>query len=160
MGSMGEQENEWDVIVVGGGFCGVWQLHTLRDLGFKVHLFETGTALGGIWYWNAYPGARVDTAVPSYQLTDKATWNSWEWKQTFPGRDELAAYFQHLDKIWDLSKDISYKSSVTSMRWDAEASKWRCEINNGERTCSAWSVVLCTGFASKRYVRRPNRMKG
>lgn len=99
MGSMGEQSKDYDVIVVGGGFCGVWLLKHLRDEGFSTHLFEHGTGLGGIWYWNkyvgqiqanseqhtncdalSYPGARVDTSAPTYQLTAKETWDTWEWK--------------------------------------------------------------------------------
>ena len=152
MGSIGELTNDWDVIVVGGGFCGCWALNALRKFGFKVHLVEAGTALGGIWHWNAYPGARVDTPVPTYQLTSKETWDTWEWKQKFPGRDELADYFRHLDRVWDLSKDVTYSTRVTAMQWDSQSSRWRCELNNGESSCSAWSVVLCTGFASKTYV--------
>ena len=141
-----------DAVVVGGGFCGVYQLSKLRKLGFKVRLIESGSALGGIWHWNAYPGARVDTEVPSYQLTDTETWDTWNWKQRFPGRDELTGYFQHLDKVWDLSPDITYNSRITSMKWDSNASLWRCQINDGESSLSAKAVVLCTGFASKRFV--------
>ena len=152
MGSVGPSENQYGVVVVGGGFCGVYQLQHLRKLGFKTRLFEAGSALGGIWHWNAYPGARVDTAVPTYQLTDPESWQNWEWKQKFPGRDELKDYFQHLDKTWDLSRDISFNSRITSLKWDTGSSRWQCEINDGQSTCSAWSVVLCTGFASKRYV--------
>lgn len=46
MGSMGQESQHWDVIVVGGGFCGVWMLKNLRDQGFKVRLFEHGSGLG------------------------------------------------------------------------------------------------------------------
>ena len=152
MGSMGEPTNDWEVIVVGGGFCGCWALHKLRKLGFKTHMYEAGSALGGIWHWNAYPGARVDTPTPTYQLTDKETWDSWEWREKFPGRDELTRYFRHLDDVWDLSKDITYKTRVTSLLWDAQKSKWNFEVNGGESSGTAWSVVLCTGFASKKYI--------
>ena len=31
-----------DVLVVGAGFSGVYQLYRLRGLGFKVNLFEAG----------------------------------------------------------------------------------------------------------------------
>ena len=151
MGSIGPSESHYDVVIVGGGFCGVYQLHNLRKQGFKTRLYEAGSALGGIWHWNAYPGARVDTAVPTYQLTDPESFKDWNWKQKFPDRDELTDYFQHLDKTWDLSRDISYNSRITSMKWDQGSSSWHCEINEGESKCTAWSVVLCTGFASKRY---------
>ncbi|EGP86882.1 uncharacterized protein MYCGRDRAFT_109786 [Zymoseptoria tritici IPO323] len=147
-----EQLGHFDVLVVGGGFCGVWQLHTLRKKGYKALLVEAGTGLGGIWHWNAYPGARVDTPVPTYQLTSEETWQNWDWKERFPGRDELADYFRHLDKVWDLSRDVRYKSRATSMQWSPKDAHWKCAINGGEAELTAWSVVLCTGFASKRYV--------
>ena len=148
---MGEPE-DWEVIVVGGGFCGCWALKALRDKGFKVRMYEWGSALGGIWYWNAYPGARVDTPTPTYQLTAKETWETWEWKEKFPSRDELGRYFRHLDRVWDLSKDITYNTRVTSMQWDAQQSRWLCELNGGASVVKAWTVVLCTGFASKLYI--------
>ena len=54
-----------DAIIVGAGFGGVYMLHKLRDeLGMKAKVFEAGKDLGGIWYWNCYPGARVDSDVP------------------------------------------------------------------------------------------------
>lgn len=61
-------------------------------------------------------------------------------------------YFRHLEKVWDLNKDITYNSKITSLRWDESASKWHYQINEGEKSGTAWSVVLCTGFASKRYI--------
>jgi cation diffusion facilitator CzcD-associated flavoprotein CzcO len=152
MGSIESPEPHFDVIVVGGGFCGVYQLQNLRKLGFRTRLYEAGSELGGIWYWNAYPGARVDTAVPTYQLTDPESWKTFDWKQRFPDRDELQDYFKHLDKTWNLSQDINFNSRVTAMTWDKTGLRWNCEINHGERTCTAWSVILCTGFASKRFV--------
>ena len=58
------ETTDFDVVVVGAGFAGLYQLHRLRDLGFSVVLLEAGSGLGGIWHWNCYPGARVDTHVP------------------------------------------------------------------------------------------------
>ena len=55
-----------DAIVVGAGFNGLHQLHHLRKNGFSAQVFEAGADIGGTWYWNCYPGARVDTHVPNY----------------------------------------------------------------------------------------------
>jgi len=61
---------ETDVLIVGAGFGGVFLLHKLRDeLGFKCKIYESGTELGGVWHWNCYPGARVDTQVPIYEYS-------------------------------------------------------------------------------------------
>ena len=64
--SQGDNKS-FDVVVVGAGFSGVYQLYRLRDEGFNVHLIEAGAGLGGIWHWNCYPGARVDTHCQIYQ---------------------------------------------------------------------------------------------
>jgi cation diffusion facilitator CzcD-associated flavoprotein CzcO len=61
-------------------------------------------------------------------------------------------YFRHLDRVWGLSKDTTYNTRITKMRWDQQKSRWNCEINNGEATITTWAVVLCTGFASKKYI--------
>ena len=61
-----KSEKSYDVIVVGGGFSGLYQLYYFRKAGYKVHLFEAGNGLGGVWYWNSYPGARVDTEITGY----------------------------------------------------------------------------------------------
>jgi NADPH-dependent 2,4-dienoyl-CoA reductase/sulfur reductase-like enzyme len=46
-----------DVIIVGAGFAGMYMLHRLREAGFRVKCFESGSGPGGTWYWNRYPGA-------------------------------------------------------------------------------------------------------
>ena len=69
-----------DVLIVGAGFGGVYLLHRLRDeLGYSAKIYEAGTDLGGIWHWNCYPGARVDTEVPIYEYSFE---NVWKVRQT------------------------------------------------------------------------------
>src|SRR5499433_1918265 len=57
---------EFDAVVIGAGVTGLYQLHKLRELGLKVRVFETGSAVGGTWYWNRYPGARFDSESWTY----------------------------------------------------------------------------------------------
>lgn len=88
-----------DALIVGAGFGGVYQLKTLRDQGHHVKLVETGGDYGGVWYWNRYPGARVDIPIPHYEFPDPALWRAWTWTQRFPGSEELRAYFAHVAKM-------------------------------------------------------------
>ena len=44
----------YDVLVVGAGFAGIYQLKHLRDLGFSVLLVDNGSDYGGTWFWNQY----------------------------------------------------------------------------------------------------------
>jgi len=49
----------YDAIIIGAGFSGIYQLHSLRDkLKLNTLIIESGKDLGGTWYWNRYPGAR------------------------------------------------------------------------------------------------------
>lgn len=150
MGSI-EESKHYDVIVVGGGFGGLYQLHHLRKFGFSVHLFEAGSGLGGTWYWNCYPGARVDTEVPGYQFTEDETWDQWNWTQRYPGRDEILAYFKHVDNVWDLSRDISFNSRVTSAHWDDSVREWAIRLEGQNHVSRSRFAIFCTGFASKPY---------
>jgi len=58
--SPGSTDVDYDVVVVGAGLAGISALYTLRSKGLTVRLLEMGSRVGGTWYWNRYPGARVD----------------------------------------------------------------------------------------------------
>ena len=59
-------EVEFDTIIIGAGVAGLYQLYRLRELGLRVQAFETGSGVGGTWYWNRYPGARFDSESWTY----------------------------------------------------------------------------------------------
>ena len=59
-------DRELDVAIVGAGFAGMYLIHTLRKRGFTVRAFEAGSDVGGTWYWNRYPGCRVDIVSMEY----------------------------------------------------------------------------------------------
>jgi len=68
------KELETDVLIVGAGFGGVYLMHKLRQQGFKCKIMEAGSNIGGIWHWNCYPGARVDSQVPIYEYSMPEIW--------------------------------------------------------------------------------------
>jgi len=57
---------EFDAVIIGAGVSGLYQLYKLRELGLTVRVFETGTGVGGTWYWNRYPGARFESESWTY----------------------------------------------------------------------------------------------
>lgn len=85
-------EEKYDAIIVGGGFAGVYHLINLRDRGLKCKLIEAGSDLGGTWYWNRYPGARVDSDIPIYEFSRPELWKGWTWTEKFPDWKEIQAY--------------------------------------------------------------------
>ena len=142
---------ELDVLVVGAGFAGLYQLDHLRKLGFKVQIFEAGSDLGGVWYWNCYPGARVDTWGPIYQYSRDDLWRDWNYSELYPAWDEVRAYFHYVDKKLDLSRDIRFNTRVTAAEFDEDRSQWVITADNGS-VSRARFFVLCTGFGSKPYI--------
>ncbi|KAF2218993.1 hypothetical protein BDZ85DRAFT_285809 [Elsinoe ampelina] len=103
----GTQRISVDVVVIGGGFGGCYALHTLRKAGYKVRLIEAGGDFGGVWHFNRYPGARVDSEVPLYQLSQADTWSSFNFPERFPDHVALRQYFSHMTKVLDLHKDAT-----------------------------------------------------
>ncbi|MBL4623457.1 MAG: NAD(P)-binding protein, partial [Immundisolibacteraceae bacterium] len=77
-----EQSNDvLDVLVIGAGLAGLYQLHRLRQLGYSVKVLDAGADIGGIWHWNCYPGARVDSHVPNYEFSMEDLWKDWNWSE-------------------------------------------------------------------------------
>lgn len=141
-----------DAIVVGGGFSGCLLLQKLRDeLKLNVKLFEAGPCLGGVWYWNRYPGARVDCTAPGYELYNPALWEKWRWKEKYPHQSELLAYFEHVDKELSLSKDCFFNSAVTSAQFLRDEKEWLVRTKDN-RVVRAKYFIPAVGFASKPYV--------
>ncbi len=140
-----------DVLLVGAGFSGLYLLHRLRERGFKVRLFEAGSGLGGIWHWNCYPGARVDTDGPIYQYSMPELWKEWNWSERFPDWKEMRAYFNFVDQELNLSKDISFNTRVQSAEFDQGQREWIVR-SIGHGPIRARFLMINTGFGSKPYI--------
>lgn len=136
------------MIIVGAGFSGLYALHRLRADGFSVRLLEANGGLGGVWQNNRYPGARVDSHVPNYEYSIAEVWQDWTWTQRFPGRDEIIAYFDHVDSVLDLSRDIDLDTRVVSAGFDPAESRWQLCTSPGVDYDSRY-LLMCTGFGSK-----------
>jgi len=140
-----------DVLIIGAGFSGIYLLYRLRQRGFKARIFEAGAELGGIWYWNCYPGARVDSHVPNYEFSMEELWRDWHWTERFPAWDELRRYFHHVDRKFGLSPDIRFNSRVQAARFDGEGDQWEIECADGHRAIARF-FIPCTGFAAKAFI--------
>ncbi|GJD04551.1 cyclopentanone 1,2-monooxygenase [Colletotrichum higginsianum] len=141
---------DYEVLIVGGGFGGCYALHKLRKQGFAAHIVEAGSALGGVWHWNSYPGARVDSETPYYQLSVREVWKDWTWTERFPGHEEIKRYFRHIDKVLDISKDVSYNTVVVGADFDTKTARWIIETDTGRRITSQF-LITATGSSIKRY---------
>ncbi|WP_166903942.1 NAD(P)/FAD-dependent oxidoreductase [Mycobacterium sp. DL440] len=138
----------FDAIVVGAGFSGLYALHRLREQGLRVQVLEKADAVGGTWLVNRYPGARCDieSIEYSYSFSD-AIQQEWVWTETMPAQPEIEAYLNFVADRLDLRRDISFGTDVVSMTFDEGAAQWAVETAVGQ-TLTAPFVVAATGILS------------
>ncbi|MFC5752414.1 flavin-containing monooxygenase [Actinomadura rugatobispora] len=143
------RHTDYDAIVIGAGFGGMYALHRLRDdLGMRVRVYERGTDVGGTWYWNRYPGARcdVESMFYSYSFSEELE-QEWEWTERFPAQPEILAYANHVADRFDLRRDIAFGISVAAASFDASGNRWLVETGGGERA-SAPFLITAVGCLS------------
>ncbi|MCP1834850.1 cation diffusion facilitator CzcD-associated flavoprotein CzcO [Bradyrhizobium sp. USDA 4518] len=123
---------DYDVIIVGAGLSGMYQLHRLRELGLSARVFEAGTGVGGTWYWNRYPGARFDSESYSYGYSfSKELLEEWEWSEHFAGQPETLRYCNYVADKFDLRRDIQFESRVTSAIYQDDTRSWQVTLESG-----------------------------
>ncbi|MGY3573715.1 MULTISPECIES: flavin-containing monooxygenase [Bradyrhizobium] len=121
-----------DVIIIGAGLSGMYQLHRLRELGLSARVFEAGTGVGGTWYWNRYPGARFDSESYSYGYSfSKELLEEWEWSEHFAGQPETLRYCNYVADKFDLRRDIQFESRVASAIYQDDTRSWRVTLESG-----------------------------
>ena len=138
----------FDVVVVGAGFAGLYMLHRLRGLGFRVRVYEAGGGVGGTWYWNRYPGARCDVESMQYSFSFSEDLDQqWDWSEKYAPQPEILAYANHVADRFDLRRDIRFDTRVTAATFDETARRWRIETDRGD-TVSAQFCIMAVGCLS------------
>ena len=139
---------DFDAIIVGAGFAGLYMLHQLRGRGFKARIFEAGTGVGGTWYWNRYPGARcdVESMQYSYQFSPELQ-QEWRWSERYAAQPEILTYANHVADRFDLRRDIQLETRVLKATFDEAANRWTLETSDG-KTTNAQVCIMATGCLS------------
>ncbi|TNE59216.1 MAG: NAD(P)/FAD-dependent oxidoreductase [Alphaproteobacteria bacterium] len=144
---MSEKTTDFDMIIVGAGFAGLYMLHKMRGLGYKAHVVEKGTDVGGTWYWNRYPGARCDIESLDYSYQfDEDLQQEWEWSERYATQPEILKYLRHVADRFDLRKDIDFETTVKAAHFDEGSGKWNIKTDKGDFT--ARYCVMATGCLS------------
>src|SRR5690348_17929420 len=125
---------QYDAIIIGAGISGLYQLHCLRRLGLKTHVFESGTGVGGTWYWNRYPGARFDSESYTYGYSfSQDLLDEWDWEEHFAAQPQTERYLNYVADRFDLRRDIQFNSRVISARYCEETRRWEVVLDGGDR---------------------------
>ncbi|MDY7106792.1 MAG: NAD(P)/FAD-dependent oxidoreductase [Actinomycetota bacterium] len=134
-----------DVIVIGAGVSGLYQIKTLTDLGFDAIVLEADDDLGGTWYRNRYPGARFDSESYTYGYSfSKELLDEWHWVERFSPQPENLRYLNYVADKFDLRKHCRFNSRVGSLTWDEDERRWTVHVEDGP-TFTARFVVASVG---------------
>src|SRR5881392_587513 len=129
---MERSEPDVDVLVVGAGITGIYQLYCAREAGFSVLVLEAGGGVGGTWFWNRYPGARFDSESYTYgYLFSKELFEDWEWQEHFAGQPEIERYLNHVVDRFDLRRHMRFDASVRSVVFDEASGRWVVAVDDG-----------------------------
>lgn len=142
------KSSEVDAVIVGAGFAGMYQLHKLRQQGLSARVIERADDVGGTWYWNRYPGARVDIESMAYSFSfDEELEQEWTWTEKYSPQPEILKYAQHVADRFDLRRDISFETSVTRALFNEDTARWNVYTDTGE-VISAQYLIMATGCLS------------
>ncbi|MCZ6895363.1 MAG: NAD(P)/FAD-dependent oxidoreductase [Gammaproteobacteria bacterium] len=137
-----------DVIIIGAGISGIYQLYRLLDDGVNVTVLEAGSAPGGTWYWNRYPGARFDSESYSYGYSfSKELLQEWSWSEHFAGQPETLRYLNHVVEKFDLRKHMQFDCKVEAARFNDERGHWTLRISDG-RELTTRILITAVGMLS------------
>lgn len=133
---------QFDAIIVGAGFAGMYMLHRLRQQGLKVRVLERAAGVGGTWYWNRYPGARCDVESIEYSYTfDAKLQQEWEWSERYATQPEILRYLDHVADRFDLRSDIQFETSVNSAEYDEQSRQWFISTLQGQHFAARYFIA-------------------
>ena len=135
---------EVDVVIVGAGFSGMYLLHRLRDRGYSLRVFETGSDVGGTWYWNRYPGARCDVESMQYSYSfSEELQQEWDWPEIFSAQPDILKYANHVADRFDLRHNIEFNTTVVAAYFDENTERWSIKTDK-EENVSAQFFIMAT----------------
>ena len=147
MPSGSEQTGNYDVVIIGGGVSGMYAVHHFREMGLSVRAYDGASDVGGTWWYNRYPGARVDgPGSPYYCFTfSDDLMEEWDWDETQSEGKDVLAYLEYVASKFDLRKDIQFETWVEDVEYDEATQRWTIGTNRGDRVTARF--VICASGA-------------
>lgn len=126
-----------DAVVIGAGITGMYQTYLLQKAGLNVRGIEAAPDVGGTWFWNRYPGCRLDTESYAYgYFTLNGIIPEWQWSERFAGQPELLRYARYAADKMGVRPNYRFNTRVLSARYDEDENLWRLELDDGGRIAS------------------------
>jgi 4-hydroxyacetophenone monooxygenase len=133
------------VVVIGCGQSGLLAGIRLKEAGIPFTIVEKNPGIGGTWWENAYPGARVDVGNHFYCYSFEP---SDEWTAFFAQQPELQRYFESVAAKHGIGPHIRFDTEVLGADWDDGTATWSvrvCTPDGTEDTLEARAVISAVG---------------
>ena len=141
-------ERAIDAVIIGAGLSGIAMLEKLLRLGLSVRLYDDGNDVGGVWHWNRYPGARIDSEAYTYGFSfSDALLREWDWRELFAAQPEMSSYLRHVVDSLGLRTHMRLGTRVEAASYDAPNGRWSVSTDSGERL-SARYLIAAVGTLS------------
>ncbi|MDG0991274.1 MAG: NAD(P)/FAD-dependent oxidoreductase [Luminiphilus sp.] len=148
MSDSGKSQAEVDMVVVGAGFAGLYMTYKAQEAGLSVTCYEAGNGVGGTWYWNRYPGARVDIECVEYSYSfSKELEQEWQWSERYAAQPEIERYANHVAERFNLNEKIQFGTRVVSAVFNEVNRRWVVTTDQGD-VVSAQYCIMATGLIS------------
>jgi 4-hydroxyacetophenone monooxygenase len=146
-----EQRERYRVVVIGAGMGGLNAGMQLKKAGIPFVIVEKNASVGGTWYENRYPGARVDTASLNYFHTFAVDYPC---PNPFCTQEQNEAYLNWMADAFELREHIDFNVEVTSMVWREDSKLWEIVASgpDGARGYRANAVISCVGFLNRPHI--------
>lgn len=141
-------ETDYEVVVIGAGVAGLYQIKRLLDLGVHAIVLEGNEDLGGTWYMNRYPGARFDSESYTYGYSwSRELLDEWHWTERFSPQPETLRYLNFVADKFGLRDHIRFNAKVEALTFDEETSSWTARLADGTEM-TAKVVITALGILS------------
>ncbi len=138
----------FEVVVIGAGVGGIYEIKRLTDVGFDAVLLEGESDLGGTWFRNRYPGSRFDSESYTYGYSfSQALLDEWHWKERYSSQPENLAYLNFVADKFDLRRHMRFDCLVEAMHWDEDARLWQISVKGGDVVTSRF-IITTVGLLS------------
>ena len=139
---------EYEVIVIGAGVAGIYQIKRLRDLGIRATVIDANADVGGTWYNNRYPGARFDSESFTYGYSfSRELLDEWDWTEQFSPQPETLCYLNFVADKFGLREHMQFGRRVISMAFDEETDTWKLRLDDGSQMQTRF-VMTAVGVLS------------
>lgn len=139
--------DEVEVLIIGGGFCGLLAAARLREAGVAdIRILEAGGDFGGTWYWNRYPGAQCD--IESYSYLPLLEELNYVPKEKYSYVTEIFEHAQRIGRAYNLYDSACFQTSVREIRWDEAAKRWTVRTNRDD-AMRARFVIMAAGTLNR-----------